>query len=260
MKIFIRFLLFALILCVPLSASGYILSAKFIIKMMLQANHRIHDVKIEQTATLFDEDADHEGYKAPSVLYLKFPDSLRLDITLSYEKETVIHSNGETLTVVDGNLVSEVPDVRSVLKEFFITRSVDEVIEFLHAKHVNTERMGLGRFNGKIVYIIGAKEWETESPQLWIEKDSFLPLRFIAEERKEDCVFILEVRYLDYKSIGRAYRYPSVIEFYHDNNLTLRYETENVVVNTSLPDSLFHMNRISENNPHISNNGKQEIH
>ena len=39
------------------------------------------------------------------------------------------------------------------------------------------ENTGLGRWNSKIAWIIGAKKSES---QLWVEKDNFLPLRLIA--------------------------------------------------------------------------------
>ena len=235
-----------MILSLPVSAPGYIPSAHFIIKMMLRGNQAVHDVEVEQTATLFDEYSGEDGLQAPSKLYIKFSGSFRLDTTLPFEREILLHSDGLTLTVMNGGIVSEVPDIRCILKDFLVERSPDNILEVLHANHINTDRMGLGRFNGKIAYIIGANEGQTQAPQLWLDKDTFLPVRFIKEEEKEDGPSILEVRYLNYKYIDRKYRYPSVVEFYRDNKLTLRYQTRKVVVNTSIPNNLFDIQKITE--------------
>ena len=243
-KIFRPCILLALVLILPISASGYIPSAHFIIKMMLEGNGAIDHVMVEQTAIIFDEDSGGEALRVPGVLYLKLPDGYRLDMTLPYEKKTSIYRKGEIFTIVDGEIVSRGPDRRALFKDFLIRHSVNRIMGLLRSKHVNIERTGLGRFGGKVSYIIGAGETETEFPQLWIEKDSFLPLRFVAKEKREESIVTVEVRYLDYRHIDDKFRYPSTIEFYADDKLTLRYQTEKVMVNTSMPDNVFDMKKL----------------
>lgn len=246
MKIFWQTVSVALVLSLPFSASGYIPSANFIIKMMLEGNQAIQDIRVEQTATVFDKNSGRESFQIPEVLYLRVPDSYRLDITLPEEKKTVIYSEGETLTIVGSKVISHSQDEKSIFKDFFIKQSVAEIIELLHSRNVNTQRMGLGRFDGRIAYIIGAKERETKFPQLWIEKDNFLPLRFIVEEKKKDSITTLEIRYLNYQHVDGKYWYPSTVEFYYDNKLALRYQTQKVVVNTNIPDNLFDISKIKK--------------
>jgi|GEM_PF-5067928 len=248
-KIFWQAISLALVLFLPVSALGYIPSAHFIIRMMLQRNQAIQDVTVEQTTAIFDDKSGYEGLQVREVLYLKFPDRYRLDTTLPNETKTTICSQGKMLTIVGNEVISHAPDEKITFKAFIINHSVDEVIQLLRSRNVNIERMGLGRFNGKIAYIIGANETETELPQLWIDKDRFLPLRFIAKEKKKESVTKVEVRYLNYRRIHGKFQYPSTVEFYNDNILTLRYQIEKVVVNNLVPDKLFNIKTILGNNP-----------
>jgi len=252
MKVFFQLISIALILFVPLSASGHIPSANFIIKMMLKGNHAVENIKIEQIATLFDINTGHNDLMVPEVLYLRVPDDYRLDIAFPEEHKTFIHSEGKILIIVGGKVIGNSKDEKSIFKDFFIKRSVDEIIGLLRSRNVDIERRGLGRFNGKIAYIIGAKEREAKLPQLWIEKDTFLPLRFIVEEKKEDSTAVLEIRYLDYINLDDKYRYPYTMEFYYNNKLTLRYEVQKVVVNTQIPDDIFDVSKVKENHEKIN--------
>ncbi|MFH1623983.1 MAG: hypothetical protein ABID54_02360 [Pseudomonadota bacterium] len=244
MKLFWRATSASLVLFLPLYASGYIPSANFLIKMMLAANQAVQNVRVEQIATTFNEDSGSEDLQVSEVLYLRIPDSYRLDIESRDGKKTIIYKRGELLTTEAGRVTSESPDEMSISKDLFIRRSVDDVIQLLRSRKVDTERMGLGRFDGKIAFIIGATERETESPQLWIEKENFLPLRFIVRAEKKVAVANVEIRYLDYKQVDGKYWYPFTIEFYHDNTLAVRYQAQRVVINTNVPDNLFDIVKI----------------
>ena len=248
MSIFQNALLAVLVLILPLSASGYILSADFIIKMMLKANGAIQDARVEGTTTILLTDSAYENYQTSEILYLKFPDSYRLDITLPYEKKTIVYNSGDTWTIMGGRIISHAGDRRTVFQDLLIRRSVDEIVRLFHSWNIDTEVVGMGRFNGKIAYIIGAKEVDVGYSQLWAEKGTFLPLRFITEEEKEDSIMTIEVRYLDYQHIDGKFWYPSTIEYYYDDELASRYQTEKILVNTSIHDSLFDISKLTRDN------------
>jgi len=249
MKKFLQAILLVLVVTLPISASGYIPSADFIIKMMLKGKRGVNEIRVEQIATIFDEDFGFEDIEVSEVIYLKFPDRYRLDINFPYEKKSIISHKGKSVIIVGGEAISDMPDEENVFLEFFVIQSVDKIFEFLHSKDINTERMGLGRFDGKIAYIIGAKEGETNFPQLWIDRDTFLPTRFMVEKNNEDSAVTYEIRFSNYRHIDGKLWYPSTIEFLYDNRLIMRYQTEKVVVNTYIPDDLFDISKFTENSP-----------
>ena len=64
-------------------------------------------------------------------------------------------------------------------------RKADDVAPRLMAVlkhfHINSEVVSLGRFAGGLVYIIGAQPWQPEPPQLWLDKDSLVPVRTLID-------------------------------------------------------------------------------
>ena len=248
MKMFCRVISFALIFTLPQPAFAYIPSAHFIIKMMMKGNQAIRDVKVEQTRITFDEDSGREDLRVPEVLYLKSPDYYRLDRALPEKKTITICNRGETFTFVDGKRTPHVMDGTILFKDLLIKRSVDDITALLRSRNVDVDRMALGRFEGKIAYIIGAGETEAELPQLWIDKESFLPIRFIMREKKNNAVVTVEIRYLNYGSIAGKFQYPSNIEFYYDGKLSLRYHAQEVRINIAIPDRVFDIREPVGNN------------
>jgi outer membrane lipoprotein-sorting protein len=68
-----------------------------------------------------------------------------------------------------------------------------------------------------VAVIIGAKEGEREKTQIWIDKERFIPLRYLAVSGEKDRRHFREVRYLDYQGTGGKHRWlPRKIEVWED--------------------------------------------
>ena len=118
--------------------------------------------------------------------------------------------------------------------------AADKMIMSLKGLGVNTEVVSYARFDGRVAYLIGSKPWETDRPQLWIEKDSHLPLRLVTFQKGADGVMTrLDVRYLGWGSpVGGAW-YPQTIEIWRGDKLLRRALTQNVERNVAVDATLF---------------------
>ena len=92
----------------------------------------------------------------------------------------------------------------------------------------------LGRFDGRIAYVIGGRAKEPH-PLLYVDKDGFQPLRLVATEGPE----LEDVRFLGWGSPIGGDWFPRAIEVLARDALALRFTTERAAANARLPEALF---------------------
>ncbi len=93
----------------------------------------------------------------------------------------------------------------------------------------------LGRFSGRIAYVLGARPSEAK-PQAWVDKQSFQPLRLVAPLTGAG---LADVRLLDYGSPTGGDGFPRAIEVWEAKEMKARFTTEKVSANPRIPDSIF---------------------
>lgn len=109
-------------------------------------------------------------------------------------------------------------------------------ILFLKRHKIDEDVVSLDRLGGQIAYVIGAKPWEGEKPQLWIDKEFLLPIRLITEGKDGST---LDVRLLGYGSGATGEWYPRRIQTYRNGELIETVTYDSAELNTNLDDGLF---------------------
>jgi hypothetical protein len=106
----------------------------------------------------------------------------------------------------------------------------------LGRRGVKLDEVSLGRFNGRLAWVLGGRLNDPKSPPLaFIDKESWMPLRLLFTEGGTS----FDVRFLDWASAVGADRIPRVIEVWQGTELVLRFNTEKTTSNPRLPDALF---------------------
>lgn len=109
-------------------------------------------------------------------------------------------------------------------------------ILFLKRHKIDEDVISLDRLKGRIAYVIGAKPWEEEKPQLWIDKEFLLPIRLLT---KGDDGSTVDVRLLGYGSGATGEWFPRRIETYRNGDLVESVTYDSAELNTNLDDALF---------------------
>lgn len=91
----------------------------------------------------------------------------------------------------------------------------------------------LGRFDGRLAYVIGGRAREAK-PLLYVDKDAFQPLRLIALEGGA----LQDVRFLGWGSPTGGDWFPRAIEVVQGDQLCLRFTTEKASANAKIPEGL----------------------
>jgi len=107
-----------------------------------------------------------------------------------------------------------------------------DLAQRLAERGVDLQAVTIGRYNGRVVWIIGGGPHD-ERPQVWIDKQTFQPVRLIGPVAGA----VQDVRFVD--PGVPAERFPRTIEVWSQGQLEARFSAEAVTANPRLPDSAF---------------------
>jgi hypothetical protein len=94
----------------------------------------------------------------------------------------------------------------------------------------------LGRFDGRLAYVLGGRAKDKEAqPLAYVEKEGFQPLRLVAAEGKE----LLDVRLVGWGSPTGGDWFPRAVEVFAKEQPLLRLDTEKTAANPKLAETLF---------------------
>ncbi len=92
----------------------------------------------------------------------------------------------------------------------------------------------LGRFDGRIAYVIGGRAKDAK-PLLFVEKDGFQPMRLVAQEAGA----MVDVRLLGWGSPTGGDWFPRAAEVWSGDAMRLRFTAEKATSNPKLAEALF---------------------
>lgn len=92
----------------------------------------------------------------------------------------------------------------------------------------------LGQASGRVAYVLGASPAE-KRPQVWIDKQTFQPVRLVAPLGG----VLADVRLVDFGSPVGGDAFPRAVEVEDAGSLALKLTAEKLAANPKIPDGLF---------------------
>jgi outer membrane lipoprotein-sorting protein len=231
-------------LLAPLAAHAYLLPTEFLIAQMAERRSKmeVRDITVMLTAEIDGEDQPVEER-----IYLKDPERMRLERQKDEEAAAVYIEREGRRAQGDASAVKLLKGPSTeMLAALLMPRGAnidamrDRTMANLAALGIDTKTVSItihGSDARDTAYVIGAKPWETDKPQIWLDSNSFLPIRLISfVDRVKH-----ETRFLDYGSAGTGDWFPRVIENYRGGELVRRAEVSDIKVNQDLPETLFQL-------------------
>ena len=168
-----------------------------------------------------------------------FPRAFRSDILAPPLDRTHIYAAGRSATVIDGTVSGEPESYFDFYKHLLLHRSRPAFNSRLSERGINTKVSSLGRFEGQIAFVIGAVYPDLTPAQIWIDKETLLPIRWIVQgaEAGGDAVQF-EIRYLEWRKIEGIW-YPDHIEFVRNGTPVRLIQVENAILNPEFSRELF---------------------
>jgi hypothetical protein len=197
-------------------AFAYIPSAEQVFSLMPHQKHQDIQVLVLMLETTFygDEWPDGAMTVKETVCY-RYPDRFLSKIHVSSVDKIYFVQGEASLITIDQKIISEEKLPMDAYKDLFLYRSPESVMYHLSKEGINTGTVSFGRLDNKIAYVIGAVYPDESLPQVWVEKDTFRPLRLFFP--RSDTSAKIDIRYDHYFSIGGGMWYPGRVTFYQDD-------------------------------------------
>jgi hypothetical protein len=254
-----RRLVAALLAAIALPAAAYLPPATAILKRAAQRRDDVGlaSMQVQGTLVLTGEAARRalaSGLAAtgpelavPASLFVKSPGRCRLELAppgapadrpwVSARGNRVLGHRGLEAVPAAAALVQGVCTLLGEKRGG--SESERALAQALATRGVALGDVALGRLGGRVAFVIGGRPQQqagaVQTPQAWIDKQSFQPVRLIA--RFGDAP--RDVRLLDYGSPAGGDGFPRAVEVWDGTQLEARFTTEKVTPNPRLPDSVF---------------------
>ena len=225
-------------------AHGHVLSGPHLLDLMTANSGRADRIQVWQTLFIYDDDPLSEPAAWKETLRYRFPDAFRSDTDGASVKRIHIVVGNSALTVIDGRITGSTESQFDHYKDIMLNPSRKSLGDRLSALGVDIGTTSLGRFQEKVVYVLGAQYPDFPPPQLWIERRDFRPVRWLLKrERAGEDVGRKEIRYLNWQRIQGTW-YPLEVEFYEKERLVRKIRVDRVKINPSIPENLFDVGRL----------------
>ena len=220
-------------------AHAYVLSGPHILELMISKYGKARRLLVTQKQTVFTADAQGAGIESRETLRYVFPESFRSDLRSQTGLRVYVLTKDDALTAIDGRIVNEPEDEFDRYKDILLYHSREILHQKLNWMGVDVAQSSLGRFQDQIAFVIGAQYPDESRSQLWVEKETFRPIRWLmVKTTPAGQPAVMEIQYQNWQLFASNW-YPARITFTENGRLVREISVSGVQVNTNFPSDLF---------------------
>ena len=196
-----------------------------------------------KTATFVQKttNIDKDGNRKVETWYeaMLLPGSLRIDFTPTKDGNGILFTDGQIYVFKNGKISSNHPFVHPLMVLGFDIYRIpeNEAIEKLKGLKFDLSIFHEDTWQGRPVYVVGAKAGDAHSAQFWIDKKNLYFVRMIRPAGK-DGTQTQETQFNKYVKLGGGWMSPEVV-FLVDNRVVTIEEYSDLHANVTLPNKLF---------------------
>ena len=186
-------------------------------------------------------DIDKDGSKKEAIWYeaISMPGRLRIDFDPVKNGNGILFANDQIYTFKDGKLANSRalihPLVLLAFDVYFLP--VDQTAAKLKQLKFDLSILREDTWQGRPVYVVGAKAGDLHSPQFWIDQQRLYFVRMLRPTGK-DGALTSETQFNKYERLGGGWIAPEVI-FMIDGKTTTTEAYSEMRANVNLDDGLF---------------------
>ena len=235
----LAFLLFLPPAADPPDTKAYVLHGYHLLDLMLKEMGSARELQVVQKSTFADTTTPDLTTGINETISYLLPGAFRSESTSSAGDKIHVFSNGRSLTIINQRIVSERESDLDRYKDVFLFNTRERLKNHLTRLGMAPDVSSIGRYQGTIVYVLGAKYPDEKAPQLWLDKDTFRPVRWLIRPAATDNPSAsFEVRYNGWRKTETVW-YPFEIEIYQGGRLLRKLQVAQLRVNPKLSHQLF---------------------
>lgn len=196
-----------------------------------------------KTATFVQKttNIDKDGNKKIEMWYeaLSVPGSLRIDFTPTKEGNGILFTNSQVYSFKEGKIENNRPFVHPLMILGFDMYRLPkvEVVEKLRGLKFDLSVFRADTWQGRPVYVVGAKAGDAHSPQFWIDQKNLYFVRMLRPAGR-DGAQTQETQFNKYQKLGGGWMSPEVI-FLVDGKVVTTEEYSDMKADMPLDPKLF---------------------
>lgn len=234
---------FILICCFAISATTSFAAKITSTDQLIQAMQKKYAKSWYRTATFVQKttNIDKDGNKKVETWYeaLSVPGSLRIDFTPTKDGNGILFTNSQIYIFKNGKVDSNRPYVHPLMiLGFDIYRlSQAEAFEKLKGLKFDLSIFREDTWQGRPVYVVGAKPGDLHAPQFWIDRRNLYFVRMLRPSGR-DGAQTQETQFNKYQKLGGGWMSPEVI-FMVDGKTVTTEEYSEMRADVALDSKLF---------------------
>jgi outer membrane lipoprotein-sorting protein len=186
-------------------------------------------------------ETDKDGKTKVETWYeaLSVPGHLRIDITPVKDGNGILFTDGKVYSFKEGKVEDSRPFIHPLMILGFDIYLLpqQEAIDTLKRLKFDLSILREDTWQGRKVYVVGAKEGDLRAPQFWIDQERLLFVRLIRPVGK-DGAHSSETQFNKYQKLGGGWMAPEVI-FMIDGKTMTTEEYSDMRANPKLDPKLF---------------------
>lgn len=224
----------------PIVLQGYVLPGKQVLDLMAQKRIAPQTLEVQQAVSQLPLDgAPLAATALRETVNFSYPDRVRTDTVGTNYRRVSIRTAQDRLVVVNGQIYTGPPERFEAYKEILLIETRRAMEAYLLQLGLDLNRTSLGRFEDDYCFVIGAVYPDESAAQLWVQKDTFRPLRLILPPSVlSPQEGLLDVRFRDWGQIEGA-AYPMLIQIFRKHQLYREMRVENLRVDPVQDPLLF---------------------
>jgi len=232
-------------------AGAYVLRGPHVLDLMARELRYPQKLLVHQRQFLFDATEEGRVVELDEVVRYFLPGNFRSDIEADNVRRVYVASQGQALAVVDGQIMATATTRFDRYKDIFLFQSRRHLAKLLTDLGVDITVTSLGRLDDRIAFVLGAQYPDNRPTQVWVDKETFRPLRWMqATQDSEGQLDLFEIRYEDWRPVDKAW-YPGRIDFYHNAVLIREIIVEGIEKDSDFGYELFDIQRLRASYPAV---------
>ncbi|MFH2092355.1 MAG: hypothetical protein ABIJ31_08325 [Pseudomonadota bacterium] len=240
----IRFLFsFFVLFCIlqPCTGRAFVPQTPHLLHLVVQKIKQPVGLYVFQTKTIVDCDAiQEEGVSLQEALLYQYPNQLRSEVKSNPAATLSVESGFKFIKVINGETVSKEKSFIDLYTDILLYRDHESLIGQLALEGIDVTKVTFQRYDNTICYVIGQPRGKGQPfAGLWIEKETFLPVRYVVEKKD----WMVECLYSNWQLVSRTW-YPMQITIFLDSQLFATINVNHIDLKSDFSPGIFDISRI----------------
>lgn len=236
------FLLFLFIL-LPGVGETFVPQAPHLLHLVMKKIKQPAGLEVYQTRKILNYKDTGPGFTQlnEKLIYLS-PSQFRIETISDNMTRFSVESDNGFVRVMDGVIVSREKLLTDLYTDILFYRNYESLLNQIMMAGIDTTKVSIQRYDETICYVIGRPlEKGKLFPGLWIEKDTFLPIKYRVEKNSWSVEFL----YSKWQKVSRTL-YPRRISIFLDNQLFAVVDVDDIDLKQGFSPAVFDIEHIEQ--------------